>query len=518
MKLRDRLLGFSAAQLAVFGALFAIGYIELRRQVIPILYDHVETETATTVQSLASHLDVPLAAADPKLVAEQLDYLSHVPSFAFVEVRDARGAVVFAAGPVEPAAGPPLIPWQIDDTFRAWAEVRLEGVHLGTVAIAFDTDRADAVDAWFTGLAIAIAIVWLVALAYSVAFSRAFVSPIRHMMAFSRKVASGELAERLAIDADGELHELADHLNAMTADLEARENERRAAAERADALRREIVTMSRVAGMAEVATGVLHNVGNVLNSVNVSVSVVGEHLRSSKVMSLGKAVEMFESHPGGLGAFLATDRGKLLPNYLSAVTKHLLEENSQVQRELASVVGNVDHIKTIVMTQQRYAQPSGVDEVLDVAALVEDALKIGESSFARHGIELVRDIAPELPHIVSDRHKVLQILINLISNARHALKMSDGMLRLTVRAQRTEAGITIEVIDTGVGIAAENLLRIFQHGFTTKKDGHGFGLHSSANAAREIGGTLVGTSDGPGRGATFRLELPLRRPRSDDRN
>jgi signal transduction histidine kinase len=511
MKLRDRLFAFSAAQLAVFGALFAIGYVELRRQVIPILYDHVETETETTVQALASQLDVPLAADDPELVATELAYLSRVPSFSFVQVRDARGAVVYAAGAVEPPAGPPLVAWQIDGAFRAWAEVRLEGVRLGSVAIAFDTDRADAIDAWFTRLAIAIALVWLAALAYSVAFSRAFVSPIRRMMAFSRKVAGGELAERLAIDTHGELRELADHLNAMTADLEARDT-------RTKTLQREIVTMSRVAGMAEVATGVLHNVGNVLNSLNVSVSVVGEQLRSSKVMSLGKTIEMFESHPGGLSGFLATDRGKLLPSYLSAVARRLLEENSQAQRELASVVGNVDHIKTIVMTQQRYAQPSGVDEALDLTALVDDALKIGESSFARHGIELVRDIAPDLPHIVSDRHKLLQILINLISNARHALKSSDGLLRLTVRARRCDIGIAIDVVDTGVGIAPENLSRIFQHGFTTKKDGHGFGLHASANAARELGGTLQGTSDGPGCGATFTLEVPPQRPRSDDRS
>jgi C4-dicarboxylate-specific signal transduction histidine kinase len=263
-----------------------------------------------------------------------------------------------------------------------------------------------------------------------------------------------------------------------------------------------------MAGMAEIATGVLHNVGNVLNSLNVSVSLVGDHVKASRVGSLTKSVELFEKYPGGLPAFLATEKGKVLPGYLTSVSKKLVEENTQVLGELKSITRNVDHIKAIVQMQQTYARPSGVLEPVRVHELVDDALRMGESSFAKHGIEVVKDYGDGAT-IVTDRHRVLQILINLISNARHALKdHSTAVQRLVVQVRRTATGVTLAVIDTGVGIPAENLDRIFVHGFTTKQEGHGFGLHASANAARELGGTLTAASAGPGKGATFTLELP----------
>ena len=71
----------------------------------------------------------------------------------------------------------------------------------------------------------------------------------------------------------------------------------------------------------------------------------------------------------------------------------------------------------------------------------------------------------------------------------------------------------ISYIDNGIGIPADNLTRIFGHGFTTRKEGHGFGLHSGALAAKELGGALTVESDGPGKGATFTLEFPIQRPK-----
>jgi C4-dicarboxylate-specific signal transduction histidine kinase len=270
-----------------------------------------------------------------------------------------------------------------------------------------------------------------------------------------------------------------------------------------------------MAGMAEIATGVLHNVGNVLNSLNVSVSMISDQVRASRVSGLTRSIELVDSFPGGLPAFLETEKGKVLPTYLSSVSRRLSEENAKVLDELASVNRHVDHIKTIVAMQQSYARPSGVQETVEIGPLVDDALHMGESSFAKHGIEVVKDYADAVT-ISTDRHKLLQIMINLISNARHALKdlraqQPDqlGVHQLIVRVRATSDLLTIAVTDTGVGIPAENLDKIFQHGFTTKKGGHGFGLHASANAARELGGALHAMSDGPGCGATFTVELPV---------
>ena len=116
-----------------------------------------------------------------------------------------------------------------------------------------------------------------------------------------------------------------------------------------------------------------------------------------------------------------------------------------------------------------------------------------------------------MPAVMVDKHKVLQILVNLMRNAKYAMdELGPPEKCLTVSIRRREPGrVVVCVRDNGIGISAENLTRIFNHGFTTKRDGHGFGLHSGLQAARELGGRLCATSDGIGRGATFCLELPV---------
>jgi C4-dicarboxylate-specific signal transduction histidine kinase len=146
--------------------------------------------------------------------------------------------------------------------------------------------------------------------------------------------------------------------------------------------------------------------------------------------------------------------------------------------------------------------------------LVEDALKMNLAAFDRHHIEVVREVAENLPPVCVDRHKVLQILINLVRNAKYAMdQRNETTKRMVVRvALASPDRVKITVADNGVGIAADHLTRIFSHGFTTKKDGHGFGLHSGANAAKEMGGSLKAHSAGLGQGAEFTLELPTIAP------
>jgi len=289
--------------------------------------------------------------------------------------------------------------------------------------------------------------------------------------------------------------------------------ERVAAEEREDRLQLQLREASRHAGMAEVATSVLHNVGNVLTSVNVSASLVTDNLRRSKVAGLGQVVSLLQEHQPDLGHFIGHDeRGRQVPAYLDALAKHLLADQSAALLELDSLRKNIDHIKEIVSMQQSYAKLAGVTEIVEVAQLVEESLRISAGGLTRHAISLEREFAA-VPQISVDKHKVLQIMVNLLRNAKHACQNSTAaQRRITVRIAPGEGMIQIAVSDNGVGIAPENLTRIFSHGFTTKQEGHGFGLHSGALAAREMGGALRAASQGQGLGATFTLELPFNPP------
>ncbi|SPE62915.1 putative Histidine kinase [Verrucomicrobia bacterium] len=274
----------------------------------------------------------------------------------------------------------------------------------------------------------------------------------------------------------------------------------------------DLLNASRLAGMAEVASSVLHNVGNVLNSVNVSVTLLSDGIRQSKLAALSRVAAVMREHADDLGAFITRDpKGRLMLHYLEQLAEHLLQEQSTLLGELEALRKNVDHIKDIICMQQHYAQVSGVQEAVQLAELVEDAVRMSTAAIGLHEIQIIREFVPaSLPEITVEKHKVLQILINLIHNAKHACdNFGREDKRLTVRVTSNHEQVEISLADNEVGIPPENLARIFNHGFTTRRKGHGFGLHSGALAAQEMGGTLTAHSDGLGQGATFTLRLPL---------
>jgi C4-dicarboxylate-specific signal transduction histidine kinase len=225
---------------------------------------------------------------------------------------------------------------------------------------------------------------------------------------------------------------------------------------------------------------------------------------------LAKTAALLREHQADLGQFLTQDsRGKMVPSYLGTLAEHLTAEQAEILKELGSLTKNIEHIKDIVTMQQSYAKVSGIVENLPLTELLEDALRINAAGLARHGVQVLREFE-EVPPVAVDKHKVLQILVNLMQNAKYAMDDARREDKCLVVGIAQRAGrVRISIKDNGVGIKPENLTRIFSHGFTTRKNGHGFGLHSGALAAKEMGGSLSAHSDGPGTGATFVLELPL---------
>jgi len=218
-----------------------------------------------------------------------------------------------------------------------------------------------------------------------------------------------------------------------------------------------------------------------------------------------------KEHSSDLGDYITRDpKGKLLPEFLDKLAAHFVAERARHLAELDSLQKNIDHIKDIVSMQQAYAHMAGGVESLDPSSLVEDAVRMNAAALARHDVQLVRELQP-VPPVKAEKAKVLQILVNLIRNAKYAL--DEGAPPAKVMTLRIELGppgwVRFVVADNGVGIPPENLERIFDRGFTTRKEGHGFGLSSAINAARELHGSLSVESAGPGLGATFILQLPI---------
>lgn len=290
-------------------------------------------------------------------------------------------------------------------------------------------------------------------------------------------------------------------------------NERKKAEAEKEKLYQQLMQASRQAGMADVASSVLHNVGNVLNSINVSTDTLLKTLKKPMVGDVCRIASMFHEHQDKLEVFLTQDpKGKQIPSYLGLVAESLSGSHQTIQSELDSLVKKVNHIKHVIMSQQDIARAGNIREASSAEDLMEQAVMMAMPEPEKYRIQITREYRPT-PTVMTDRHQVLQILVNLITNAKDAMVEFPGnsyrlTLRVGVSADRKES-VRFEVTDTGCGISADNFPRLFAQGFTTRKGGHGLGLHSAALSAKNVGGALQAKSGGEGRGATFTLDLPL---------
>ncbi|HXF90662.1 MAG TPA: ATP-binding protein [Candidatus Nitrosotenuis sp.] len=274
----------------------------------------------------------------------------------------------------------------------------------------------------------------------------------------------------------------------------------------------QLANAARAAGMAEVATNVLHNIGNILNSVNTASTLLKERVHESKLVGLMHLKKLLDEHQDDFAEFITQDpKGKIIPKYIHELAEYWESENQYFKNELKLLNQNIDHIKDCIAMQQSLAKTSGMMEPANIVDLMEGVLLMQTSLLENAHIKIERHYE-NIQKSLLDRIKINQIFMNFIQNARQALKSSDRedkVIKITIHVDQ-ENKIVVTVSDNGIGISKENLSRIFAHGFTTKEQGHGFGLHYCALAAKEMDGELSVKSDGVGHGASFTLKIPYR--------
>jgi signal transduction histidine kinase len=505
----------SAALVVACGALFALQFLLFRSD--------FARDLSATARLIGLYSSAVLTSGSEADAARLLASLKAKPTVvgASIAFPDGRGLASF--GPAQTSGGTNGKEGLHEDgRHLVFVFPVIEGeTRLGTLTLVADywTQAAQLFRIYAGLLVIVLTISFLVAVFVSWPLERLILDPIENLAdAAYRIAAENDYTVRAQKLVDDEVGSFTDSFNLMLDRIQQREGalqheiaERKRAEQELHELHGQLVDASRQAGMAEVATGVLHNVGNVLNSVNVSANLIADRLQHSKTANLARAAQLLRENSGRLETFLHDDpKGATLPTYLVEVGQHLEGERTATLAELELLTKNIEHIKDIVARQQNFARSSGFTETVRINELIEDALRLNVDSLARHGITVVRRFE-DVPPATWDKHQVLQILVNIIRNAKHAIDSSSPSERkITLSITRLpDNHVAIGIRDTGVGIAAENLTRIFSHGFTTRQDGHGFGLHTAAIAARELGGSLRAESPGPGQGATFILELPL---------
>jgi signal transduction histidine kinase len=498
-----------------------------------IAYDTVtfRRELAERVTILADAIGNNCAAAidfnDPKTAGDTLAALRADDNIvsACVYARDGRMFAAYQRDATSTFAPPAVQSTGQEftgDEFHLFRAIHQQGEVVGTIFVASDLQD---ISARLMSYVQIVGVVFLTSLLAAVLLAsrlqRLVSDPILHLAQAARTVAHDKnYSVRATKQSNDEIGQLVDGFNEMLGQIQARDTALQSARDNLEtrvedrtreleSTHKQLLEASRLGGMAEIATNVLHNVGNVLNSVNVSAGLVADSMKKSKAASLAKVVTLLREHEQDLGAFFTNDpRGRQLPDYLSQLAEHFRADQQATVKELDSLRANIEHIKEIVAMQQSYARVSGVKEIINLHELVEDSLRMNEGALSRHRVEVIREFNP-VPPMNVEKHKILQILVNLIRNAKYACDESGRAdRRLTMRVSDGDGRVKVSVTDNGVGILPENLTRIFSHGFTTRKGGHGFGLHSGALAAKEMGGSLTVHSAGHHQGATFTLELP----------
>ncbi len=273
---------------------------------------------------------------------------------------------------------------------------------------------------------------------------------------------------------------------------------------------KELVEKAHQSGMADIATGVLHNVGNLLNSVKSSIEAIEGVLVGSPVDGLSKANKLLGEHMDRLEEFIRNDpRGKNLLRYFIKIEAPIQNAFNQIRQDVKRVIERINIIDDVIAAQQSYAGVGGLSEKAGLADIIEDTLTMQSGTFERHKIRLIRDYS-EVPEILVQKTKLIHIIVNLVKNAKDAMvAVAPENKVLTLAITRDDRAIFVRVTDSGCGIPPENITKIFSHGFTTKNGGHGFGLHSCANYMKEMGGEMWAESEGLGKGASFVLQFNI---------
>lgn len=289
-------------------------------------------------------------------------------------------------------------------------------------------------------------------------------------------------------------------------------SKRKEAEEKINNLNKQIILSARYTGMAEVATSLLHNLGNVLNSANVSLQLLKESVNQPFIDRTLKVIELIDEHKLSLSSFLTEDaKGKLIPQYLIELSTIMRKEQEILRLEVMNMISYLNHIKQIVSTQQDLSASKVFIEKIFLPEAIDLALQMCAGKIM-NSIQIKKQYESNISFIETDKSKLLQILINLIQNAKEAtVDNNDAVTKEICISTRVTTNNDVEIIikDNGIGIAPEHQDKLFSFGFTTKKQGHGFGLHSCALFAKELGGDIQVFSEGLGKGATFTINIPV---------
>jgi DNA-binding LacI/PurR family transcriptional regulator/signal transduction histidine kinase len=271
-----------------------------------------------------------------------------------------------------------------------------------------------------------------------------------------------------------------------------------------DSSYKKLVEHAQREGMADIAADILHNIGNILNSISVSAHMMENSVKSAPFDDLLRANRLLEANMERLEDFIRNDRkGKILMRFYLKLGESMEKLREQLIYNANRLSTKLNSINEIIAAQQNYAGVASQPEELSIAAILEDALKVHAASLDKYRITVERDYRAN-PRLVVQRAKLFYIFVNLINNARDSMTetpLNERRLSISIYEDGSESCVRIS--DTGRGIAEGAIDKVFDYGYSVKDERRGFGLHSSSSYMAEMGGVILAESAGIGKGQAF---------------
>ncbi|MCP4694920.1 MAG: GHKL domain-containing protein [Desulfobacterales bacterium] len=369
------------------------------------------------------------------------------------------------------------------------------------------------------------AIFFTIGVVVAALFTRSFVGSVHILNDGVRRISEGDLVHKIRQESMNcvEFFGLSEAFNIMTVKLrtsyEKLDEYNRLLEKKVEERTRELreaqanlLQQAHESGMAEMAVGILHNIGNAITPAKVGTSLLLRKLGESPLRNhMDKVMEQIQGVVKETPSVSDKERTRLL-TICQLLPESIREEYDGITEEIQRIKSKHEHIESIIGLQMRYARLAGDTEEIDVNRLVEDALEMLDEPLRKRQVQVEKEFA-EVPWVRIEQAKLIQIIVNVLKNAYEAMDdVPDGERRLSISTRLVEGPpnfVALSVRDLGVGFSPDERDNLFKFGYSKKSRGSGFGLHSCANYLIANNGSITAESDGKGKGATFIVQLPL---------
>ena len=275
---------------------------------------------------------------------------------------------------------------------------------------------------------------------------------------------------------------------------------------------KQVALQAEQRGKLEMSISILHDIGNAITGMESLVKIQKEDGKWPEDNALGMLQKMFKEKSDEIDQVIGSGKGQQIQVFIDKLKRALAGRKKRLDDTSTKLLSAIGHVTDILYLQRMYANPNVVKPVLiNVLELIQDSVSMFSASLKKRMITVNIEAQGHVPEIKLDRTRIMQVIINILNNACESFDsvQSNNSRKLDIIISKKAENIEIVISDNAAGISTEQSTAVFDNGYTTKKNGSGIGLYQCKSIIESHGGNIDFSSDGPGRGASLTITLPI---------